>query len=39
MQNAETLGVTLIVSLAEQLGGKINFKNSNGACTTLEFIV
>ncbi len=35
--NKETLGVELINILSEQLGGKANFKNEEGAVITIEF--
>lgn len=37
LQNAESLGITLIASLAEQLDGIVRFTNEGGAQTILNF--
>ncbi len=37
LQQTQTLGLELVRSLAEQIGGRLKFENKSGLCCTLEF--
>jgi two-component sensor histidine kinase len=37
LQQSQTLGLELVRSLAEQIGGQLKFENRSGLCCTLEF--